>query len=383
MERSIQILHMDSALTWGGGQSQISTLIRESKRLPLRHHLASPQGSKLYAKVRSDLGGFVPLSRNLFAGLVSLVAIRNYCLKNEIQIIHAHCGKSHTFAYWLKRIFLPNIILVVHRRIPAKIRSNMLSQKKFLDPVVNHFVSVSNYIKGVLMSAGVESNRVSTIRSSKKKFPATSSDKSNARATLLRTHGVTPNGEFFILSASRLVPDKGLFILIEAFRKFVRLFPQARLLIAGEGELEEALKVAAKSLSETGHISFMGFRKDVPELLLGADIFVIPSLSEGLGSTIVEAMFARTTVIGSSVEGIPELIQHGKTGILVPPADPTALCEAFLRLAENPEERANLAAQAHTWAQEACGAEIMVQKTFDLYKVLVSHSPSTPMPGKV
>lgn len=372
MERSIRILHMDSALTWGGGQSQISTLIRESKHLPLRHHLASPKGSKLYSKVRSDLGGYIPLTRNLIAGLVSLVAIRNYCLKNEIQIIHAHCGKSHTFAYWLKRIFLPNIILVVHRRIPAKVRSNILSQKKFLDPVVNHFVCVSNYIKGVLMSAGVDSNRVSTIRSSKKKFAATPSDKLNARATLLRCPGVAPNGEFFILSASRLVPDKGLFILIEAFRKFVRLFPQARLLIAGEGELEEALKVAARSLSEAGHISFMGFRKDVPELLLGADVFAIPSLSEGLGSTIVEAMFARTTVIGSSVEGIPELIQHGKTGILVPPADPTALCEAFLRLAENPEERANLATHAHAWAQEACGAEIMVQKTFDLYKMLVS-----------
>ena len=382
MEKQIKVLHMDSSLLWGGGQSQINTLIRESQHLPLEHHLASPKGSQLYSKTRTELGGYVPLSRNIILGLISFLKIRNYCLKNGIQIIHAHCGKSHTFGYWLKRFFLPGIILIVHRRIPAKVRANIVSRKKFIDPVVDHFICVSDYIKGVLLSAGVDGTKISTIRSSKKPFSSLPSDKSNARSALLRTNGLAPNGEFFILSAARLVPDKGLFILIEAFRKFVRQFPQARLLIAGEGELEAPLKVASKSLIDAGQVVFLGFRKDVPELLMGADVFAIPSLSEGLGSTIVEAMFARTAVIGSSVEGIPELIRHGHTGILVPPADATGLCEAFMRLAENPGERAELAARANTWAQEACGAEIMVQKTYGVYKILMSDDHDAPKSDK-
>jgi glycosyltransferase involved in cell wall biosynthesis len=167
------------------------------------------------------------------------------------------------------------------------------------------------------MSGGVDESRLSVIRSSKKRFSSTADKKTSARETISRTRGLAKDGNVFILSASRLVPDKGLFILIQAFRKLIKHYPGARLFIAGEGELESELKLTARSLIDAGVVVFLGFRKDVPELLLGSDIFAIPSLSEGLGSTIIEAMFARTAVIGSAVEGIPELIRHESTGLLV------------------------------------------------------------------
>lgn len=368
----IKVLHIDSASQWGGGQSQISTLILESKHLPLEHHLASPQNSKLHLRLRSNIAGFTPLSRSIIYGFSALLRIRNYCLKNRIQIIHAHCGKSHTYAYWLKRLFLKDIKIIVHRRIPAKVRSNFISKRKFLDPIVDHFICVSNYIKGVLLSAGVASSKISVVRSSKKQFSCTDSDKENARISFLRIPGLALGGDFFILSASRLVADKGLFVLIEAFRKFAKHRPSARLVIAGEGELEAELKLTAKSLLETGQIVFLGFRKDIPELLMGADLFAIPSLSEGLGSTIVEAMFARTTVVGSSVEGIPELISNDETGLLTPPGDAARLYEAFIRMADNPEERNQLASQAYKWAIDTCGSEIMVERTFTIYETILA-----------
>lgn len=372
MGPTIKVLHIDSSKTWGGGQSQIGHLITDSSHLPIEHHLAAPKASKLYFKVRSQITGFLPIGRQGLFNPINLIQAWRYCKKNNIQVLHAHCGKSHDFAYWLKRLFMPSVVLVVHRRIPAKIRSNIWARKKFLDGTVNHYICVSNYIKGVLMRGGVSEPIVTTVRSSKKKFSCSNDDKSKARSALVRSRGLAPEGDFFILSASRLVHDKGLFILIEAFRKLVRQRPSSRLLIAGEGELETALKTTAQSLMESGHLVFLGFRKDVVELLLGSDIFAIPSLSEGLGSTIIEAMFARTAVIGSAVEGIPELITQEKTGLLVPPGDAQALFEAFSRLAENPRMRAQLAEQAYIWAQEACGSETMVERTFAVYRSLVN-----------
>ena len=373
----MKVLHIDSATIWGGGQSQIATLIKESGDLPIEHHLASPKNSKLWMKSRARVKGYLPLSRSAVINPFAMLRARDYCLKNNIQIIHAHCGKSHTFAFWLKRLFLPKIKLIVHRRIPARIRSNLLSKVKFTSDTVDHFISVSDFIREVLGDGGVHESRVTTIRSSKKPFPCEPSDKARARDALKRSRGIAPGGDFFIVSASRLVPDKGLFVLIEAFRQLVRERPASRLLIAGEGPLEADLRSTGKALTESGQLVFLGFRKDVPEILLGADIFAIPSLSEGLGSTIVEAMMANTAVVGSSVEGIPELIDSGVNGITVPPGDAHALYEAIHHLAIDASKREALASEALNQAQKNCTPEIMVRKTIEVYRRILEVQPKS------
>lgn len=366
----IRVLHLDAAEIWGGGQSQIATLIIESSDLPIEHYLATPKHSKLWLKVRSHIKGFSHLPRSAALSPLAMKRIRDYCVRNKIQILHAHCGKSHVFAYWLKTIFMPSLRLVVHRRIPTPIRTNWLSKIKFTSPTVDHFIAVSDFIRTVLQAGGVSPERITTIRSSKKLFSSERDDKARAREDLRHMESVAKGGDFFIVAASRLVPDKGLSVLIDAFRQFVRQKPSARLLIAGEGPLESKLKLAAQDLTDRGLVSFLGFRKDVPNLLLGADIFVIPSLSEGLGSTIVEAMIARTAAIGSDVDGIPELLQDGKTGILAPPGDSGALLKAFTRLTIDTGERTRLAENGYQKAIKTCQPLIMIQKTFDIYRVL-------------
>jgi L-malate glycosyltransferase len=367
MTTTIKILHMDSAILWGGGQSQIATLIRESRDLPLEHHLATPIQSKLWFKSRSHIKGHFPIARNSALNPFAMLRARTYCRTHGIHIIHTHCGKSHTFAFWLKRLFYPEIKLIAHRRIPAKIRSNVFSRLKFESSAVDHFITVSDFIRGILMDGGVAENRVTTIRSSKKPFPCELSDRARARDSLLRTKSLSPGGDFFILSASRLVPDKGLFVLIEAFRHLIRKRPNSRLLIAGEGPLDRKLKTTARAMVRSGHVVFLGFRKDVVELLLGADLFAIPSLSEGLGSTIVEAMMARTAVVGSRIEGIPELVHDGENGLTVLPADPESLFKAFERLGDDPTLRAQLAEKAVNWAHVACTPKVMVESTYRIY----------------
>lgn len=164
----------------------------------------------------------------------------------------------------------------------------------------------------------------------------------------------------------------------------VKQRPGARLIIAGEGPLESKLKTAARALIGSGHLVMPGFCKDVPRLLLGSDVFAIPSLSEGLGSTIVEALMAKTPVIGSSVEGIPELIKHGHTGLLVPPGDAESLYSSLLDLAVDPILRRRLADQGLKWALGSCSSDLMVEKNYELYKTLLdeaNHASSGRNPG--
>ena len=118
--------------------------------------------------------------------------------------------------------------------------------------------------------------------------------------------------------------------------------PSTVFLIAGRGEREAALREQARSLAIDGHVRFLGFRHDVPELLALCDVFVLPSLSEGLSIAILEAMAAARPVVTTRVGGNPELVVQGETGILVEPTDAPGLAGAVTRLLTDPAEARRL-----------------------------------------
>jgi glycosyltransferase involved in cell wall biosynthesis len=119
-----------------------------------------------------------------------------------------------------------------------------------------------------------------------------------------------------------------------------------RLAIAGRGEEEERLRVLAREEGIAERVSLLGFRWDVPDILAAADVFVMPSLSEGLPLALVEAMAAALPVVVSDVGGVPEVAVPGKEAILVPPGDPGKLAEGLSMLLLDPAARAVLGAAA-------------------------------------
>lgn len=129
-------------------------------------------------------------------------------------------------------------------------------------------------------------------------------------------------------TVAALVPVKGLEYFLEAARSVSSEVPRTAFVIAGGGVLEETLRKMAKDLGLD--VRFLGPRKDVPLVLSALDVFVLPSLSEGMGLSIMEAMAAGLPVVATEVGGVPELVVDGSTGILVPPKDPDALAEAIL-----------------------------------------------------
>lgn len=177
-------------------------------------------------------------------------------------------------------------------------------------------------------------------------------------------------GRPLIGTVARLVPVKGIEQLIEATPALLRAFPRAAILLVGEGESRPALEARARRLGVAEAVHFAGFRQDVPAVMAGMDLFVLPSLNEGMGRVLVMAMALGKPIVATAVGGVPELLAEGRAGLLVPPADPGALAEAIATLLRDPA-RARALGQAGRERAASYSAESMLAALAALYRDLM------------
>lgn len=171
---------------------------------------------------------------------------------------------------------------------------------------------------------------------------------------------------FTVGAISELHKVKGLDVLLRAWSKFIK-GRQAKLMIIGDGEERENLNNMASNLTISRSVMFEGFVENARSLLSVFDIFCMPSRSEGLPYSLLEAGIAGLPVIASSVGGIPEIVESGITGILVPPEDSEALFSSLVLLSEDRELAKRLGANLKASVQENFSFEKMVKETFGIY----------------
>ena len=171
---------------------------------------------------------------------------------------------------------------------------------------------------------------------------------------------------------ARLSDVKGHVYLIGAMKIVLKRFPQARLLIIGEGKMEKELKRLVEDLGLSANISFLPEVEDMPAALASMDVFVMPSLHEGLGLALMEAMAAGCAVVGSEVGGIVNLICHRQNGLLVRPADVPGLAAAIEELLGDEAMRKELGRQAHAFITREFNQEKMVAATEGVYQACLS-----------
>ncbi len=178
-----------------------------------------------------------------------------------------------------------------------------------------------------------------------------------------------PEG-FLIGSVGRLDPVKGHGTLIRAFAGICERHPHARLILAGEGENRAAYESLAEELGVRGRVSFLGWREDVGKIVQAIDLFVLPSLNEGLGRAVLEAMAAGLPVVASRVGGVPELAEETVTGLLVPAEDPAALGAAIERMIREPGAREAMGLEGRRRAKRY-STEAMCEMLDSLYRRLL------------
>jgi len=198
------------------------------------------------------------------------------------------------------------------------------------------------------------------------------------RKNLKRQLGL-PEKSFVIGTAGRLEPVKGPEFLIEAAKVILSHYPQTYFVFAGDGPLRLKLERKADGLGITANIQFLGWRSDVTRVISIYDIFVFPSLNEGMGRVLVEAMALGKPVVASDVGGIPDLVIHGKTGFLVPPKNSRQLARYIQVLMEDERKRKSMGQAGKEMALNF-KKEIMVEKIAKLYDELLLKKKTFSLP---
>jgi glycosyltransferase involved in cell wall biosynthesis len=179
-----------------------------------------------------------------------------------------------------------------------------------------------------------------------------------------------PDGARVAGIVARLSRQKGHRDLFQALASSPSL-GDVQLLIAGTGEEAAALEVDARTRGLSDRVHFLGARRDVGNLLAAMDVFVLPSLWEGLPLAMVLAMGAGVPVVATRVAGIPEVVDDGRTGLLVPPSDPEALAAALTRLLEDAPLRQRISREASQSVLPRLGVDRYVESMTSLYDTLL------------
>ena len=355
-------LHVDTARTWRGGQYQALLTVLGLRRRGQRAALAAQPRGELFRHA-SDRGDLYRLSPR---GDLDLLAAWRLCrLVRDLgpEVIHAHDAHAVAVASLARSLDGARATppVVASRRVDFHIRGNPLSRWKYRR--VERFICASEAIRDMLIGDGVPPGRTTVVHE------GIDIDRiERAPALDLHREFHLPPGCPIAGNVAALVPHKGQRHLIDAAAQLVREIPAARVLIVGAGELEGALARQIRRLGLDGSVILTGFRSDVPSLLKGLDLFVMSSVTEGLGTSVLDAMAAGLAVVGTRAGGIPESVVDGRTGLLTPPGDAPALARAIADLLRDVPRRRAFGAEGRRRARAEFSAERMVDETAAVYE---------------
>lgn len=180
-----------------------------------------------------------------------------------------------------------------------------------------------------------------------------------------------PDGVKLVVSVGRLTEAKNHPMLLRVARRARGRLP-VHFVIVGHGELREELLEQSGELGVTDTVTFLGLRRDIARILRGADLFAFTSLHEGFPNAVLEAMLAGLPIVTSGFRGVDELIEHGRTGLVVPSDDDAAMCAALERLLGDSEPAVAMGERARQTARERFAMSRMVDETIQLYRCLIA-----------
>jgi glycosyltransferase involved in cell wall biosynthesis len=357
-------LHIDTASTWRGGQQQtLLTVLGLRERGHRAVLVAHPQG-ELHARASEgvDLVGLAPRNEiDLSAAWKLSRVIRQY----KPAIVHAHdphavamAGTALSFG-----ATTPTPPLVASRRVDFRLAGNSFSRWKYRQ--VTRFIAASGAIRDILVEDGIPAGEVTVVHDGIDVAKVQGLPRLDAHVEFWLPHGVP-----LVMNVGALVGHKGQAHLIDAMPLVMREVPDAHLVILGEGELRTPLERQLKDLHLERVVRMPGFREDVLSLMKSADLVAMSSVTEGLGSAVLDAMAMGLAVVGTRAGGIPEVVVHGETGLLVPPGEPKPLAAAIVRLLKDPELRSRYGQAGQARVEKHFGVDALVEGTLAVYREL-------------
>ncbi|MCM8813803.1 MAG: glycosyltransferase [Candidatus Omnitrophica bacterium] len=377
MKSTVKILHLIPAVEEnkgvGGAETLLLSLLKKIDRRAFYMMVAYPPDAPLADEFKKTGAQIVPLSIKSKLDLPALLGTVRLIRKERVSLVHSHYP-LHDYLGGIAAA-LAGVPLVFTRHL--SITEFPIHQYKiWLYRGWDMMTSVKSAKKIVAASRAIAQDLIATEQAAAAKIEiiyAGLDIETYARGVqpgrIRREFAIDPQAPLIGI-VGRINAQKAHQFFLQAAREVIMAVPGARFLIVGDGPLKSRQEALARDLGIAGHTVFCGYRADIPNIMADIDISVLSSVSEALAVVNLEAMLMGKPVACFDVGGISELVENGRTGILVPPRDAHALAQAIIYLAQNPESARKMGALGRQRVQEYFTLDIMVRKHEALYRSL-------------
>jgi len=370
-----KIIHICNSLVYGGGEEHVRTILVYLKKRGVAVSAAVPEKTELYNRLKKEGVEVFPLFIGHKYDFKSVLELCGLLKSNSIDLVHTHNRREDLIGAVCAKLLNIPIVTTIHDRINMDQNGDKVVSfgssvyhfilRNFFDALLT--VSKATY-NDILSSAKVKKQKVyHVINGLDLKRIAPSVDKNVMKQKLGFSKEKKIIG-FVARIRNSSFGKKGILHLIDAAGEVVKKYPAVKFVISGEdSEAADILKEKCAQKKIADYFIFLGYRKDIIDIMQCFDMLICPSLFEGLPRVVLESMALGVPVIGSNVDGIPEVIDDGKCGYLVPPKDSSALADRIIRLLETENKLQEFGKNSIHKIKTEFRAEISAEKTEQIY----------------
>jgi glycosyltransferase involved in cell wall biosynthesis len=299
---------------------------------------------------------------------------------HTIDIVHSQGGRADFYSRMAAKMLKSKVKIMSTIQMPVKGYDVGVLRKgayhffdRFSERYVDRFIVVSEVLRETLLSSHkILPDKVIKIYNGIEldEYRPNGKEVRSQKSEVRREFGLAKNVPV-IGAIGRMVWQKGFEYLIECVPEIVRMYPDAKILLVGDGLLRERLEALSEQLRVRDNVIFTGFRSDIKEILSAIDILVIPSLLEGFPMITLEGMAMAKPIVATNIAGITEQITDGVNGILVPPKDPSDIVKAVIRVLNDRETARTMGLAARKKVEQEFSVEKMISETEKVYLSLL------------
>jgi L-malate glycosyltransferase len=361
----LRILHVSSHKTWRGGEQQATYLLEELRKHGVFQWVFCAENNAmcLYAKKRGL--SYYTFNKGFLINFFTQNKLKKVCQKHHIDLIHVHDSHAHTLAF-ISALFGNTTPIIVSRRVDFPVQKSYFSKWKYNHKKIARFICVSNKIREVLEKDIENKSKLSVVHSGidLKRFEG------KKNKAVLHKELELPENTKIVANVASLASHKDYYTFVNTAELVLQKMKNLVFLIIGDGELKKDIQEYIRQKNLSDKILMIGFRKDIPDILPEFDVFLFPSETEGLGTSVLDALAVGVPVVSTRAGGIEEMIKHEENGLLADVKDHHTLAEHVLYILNNRDLAEKLSKKGLDTVHEYT-KENMALKTLHIYQEII------------